>query len=104
MKISAILGTNKLFYILIGVVAFVVLITVIFIVGSVKGGKTSGGTTSLEFWGVFDTRQDFAGVIGGFQKVESGTRINYKQFSYEDYEKALVDGLVAGTGPDVLLI
>lgn len=102
MKITSILGTNKLFYILIGAVVFIVFITVVIIVGNVGGGGSESAT--LEFWGVFDTRQDFARVISGFQKAESGIRVNYKQFSYEDYEKALVDALAAGTGPDVIMV
>lgn len=96
------LGTNKLFYILIGVIIFIVFITVVLIIGNVGGGGTT--TANLEFWGVFDTRQDFSPAISGFQKVESGIKVTYKQYSYEDYEKALVDALAAGTGPDIIMI
>lgn len=103
MSITSIFGTNKLFYILIGVIVFIVFITVVIIVGNIGGGS-GGESATLEFWGVFDTRQDFSAIISGFQKAESGIRVNYKQFSYEDYEKAVVDALAAGTGPDVLMI
>ena len=79
MSITSILGTNKLFYILIGAVVFIVFITAILIVGNVGGGGTASAT--LEFWGVFDTRQDLSSIISNFQKTESGIRVNYKQFS-----------------------
>lgn len=103
MSITSILGTNKLFYVLIGVIVFVVFITVVLIVGNVGGGGGAESAT-LEFWGVFDTRQDLSRLVSDFKKVEPGIKVNYKQFSYEDYEKALIDALAAGTGPDVIMI
>lgn len=103
MNIGGALGTNKLFYILVGAVVFIVFITVIIIVGNIGGGSGAEKAT-LEFWGVFDTRQNIAKVLSGFQQLEPGIKVNYKQFSYEDYEKALVDALAAGTGPDIIMI
>jgi len=103
MGVTNILGTNKLFYILAGAVIFVVFISIILIIGNLGRGE-GGENSTLEFWGVYDTRQDFSGVIAGFQRVSHGTKINYRQFSFEDYEKALIDALAAGTGPDVVMI
>ena len=101
MALSSFINTNKLFYILIGAVAFIVLITVIIIIGNVGGG---GAQAELEFWGVYDTRKDFARVISAFKQVQPGIKINYRQFSYEDYERALIDALAAGAGPDLIMI
>src|SRR3989344_2719455 len=102
MSITNLLGTNKLFYILAGAVIFIVFISVILILGNIGGGGIESAT--LEFWGVYDTRQDFAKVIGSFQQAVPVIKVNYRQFSYEDYEKALIDALAAGTGPDVVMI
>lgn len=102
MSIISFLGTNKLFYLLIGAIVFIIFITVVLIIGNVGGGGSESAV--IEFWGVYDTRQDFNNLIQVFQKVEPGIRVNYKQFSYEDYEKALVDAMAAGSGPDVFLI
>src|SRR3989344_5285178 len=102
MSITNLLGTNKLFYILAGAVIFIVFISVILILGNIGGGGIESAT--LEFWGVYDTRQDFAKVIGSFQQAVPGIKVNYRQFSYEDYEKALIDALAAGTGPDIVMI
>ena len=103
MSITSLLGTNKLFYILIGAVAFIVFITIIIIIGNIGGGGGGFGA-ELEFWGVYDTHQDFARVTSSFQRLEPSVKINYKQLSYEDYEKNLIDALAAGKGPDLVMI
>ncbi len=102
MSITGLVGTNKLFYILAGVIVFVLFITVILIIGNTGGGGTDSAT--LEFWGVYDTKQDFASVFGSYQQLFPGIKINYKLYSYEDYERALIDALAAGTGPDLVMI
>lgn len=94
---------GKLFYILAAVIAFLVFITVILIIRNVGGGSGTD-PANLEFWGVYDTRQNLNKIINTFKQIDPGVKINYRLFSYEDYEKALVDALAAGTGPDVFMI
>ena len=96
------LAKNKLLYVLLGTVIFVVFITVLLILKNL--GEGSQGRATLEFWGVYDDRQSFSNVFSSFQRVEQGVNINYRQFSYEDYEKALIDALAAGAGPDLVMI
>jgi len=100
-----IFGANKLFYILIGIIVLVVFLTVIFIFGNFGGGAVS--SAKLEFWGVYEDKQSFNETIKIFQSsnpANQGIKINYRQFSYEDYEKALIGALAAGTGPDLVMI
>lgn len=78
-------------------------LTVILILRSVGGGGTVQSAT-LEFWGVFDDRSAFDKVSSDFQSQNPGVKILYRQFSYEDYEKSLIDALAAGTGPDIVMI
>src|SRR3989344_8919049 len=101
MNLSGLLGTKKIFYVLAGAIALLVLFTLIIILRNVDGGVTQA---TLEFWGVYDTRQDFAKVVTSFQAINPGIKVNYKQFSYEDYEKALIDALATGAGPDIVMI
>ncbi len=101
MILSKFTSSNRLFYILIGVIGFVVFITIIWILAGIQ---SSPAKVTLEFWGVFDERKDFDAIIKKFQGINHEARINYKQFSYEDYEKNLVDAMAAGKGPDILLI
>lgn len=99
--ILSFLGRNKSVYILVGTVTFVVFITVLLILRGLSGDQNRA---TLEFWGVYDDRQSFSEVFSAFKLIEDGIMINYRQFSYEDYEKALVDALAAGTGPDLVMI
>ncbi|OGN09836.1 MAG: hypothetical protein A3C61_03455 [Candidatus Yanofskybacteria bacterium RIFCSPHIGHO2_02_FULL_39_10] len=101
MNLSGLINTKKLLYILVGVIALVFLFTVIIILRDTGGGTAQA---TLEFWGVYDTKQDFAKVVTSFQATNPGTKVNYKQFSYEDYEKSLIDALATGAGPDIVMI
>jgi len=87
---------------LIGSIAVAVFLTVILILKGIGGGSAQSAT--LQFWGVFDERSDFEKVIRDFQSQNPGIKVLYQQFSYEDYERNLVDALASGTGPDVLMI
>jgi len=96
------LNTNKIFYILVGSIAIAVFIAVILILRGIGGGKVQSAT--LEFWGVFDDRSAYDKVISDFQSQNQGTKVLYRQFSYEDYERSLIDALAAGTGPDIVMV
>ncbi len=87
---------------MIGSIAVAVFLTVILILKGIGGGSAQSAT--LQFWGVFDERSDFEKVIRDFQSQNPGIKVLYQQFSYEDYERNLVDALASGTGPDVLMI
>jgi len=79
-----------------------VFVTVILILRGVGGGTLQ--TATLEFWGVFDDRNAFEKVISDFQTQNPGIKVLYQQFSYEEYEKKLIDSLAAGTGPDIVML
>ncbi|MEK7121540.1 MAG: sugar ABC transporter substrate-binding protein, partial [Patescibacteria group bacterium] len=96
------MNTNKIFYILVGSITIAVLLTVVLILRGIGGGTTQSAT--LEFWGVFDDRSAFDKVIADFQSQNSGIKVLYRQFSYEEYERSLIDALAAGTGPDIVMI
>ncbi|KKR02561.1 MAG: extracellular solute-binding protein [Candidatus Yanofskybacteria bacterium GW2011_GWA1_39_13] len=96
------MNTNKVYYILVGSIAVAVFVTVILILRGVGGGTLQ--TATLEFWGVFDDRNAFEKVISDFQTQNPGIKVLYQQFSYEEYEKKLIDSLAAGTGPDIVML
>lgn len=96
------MNTNKIFYILVGSIAIAVFLTVILILRGIGGGTTQ--STTLEFWGVFDDRSSFDKVIEDFKTQNQGIKVLYRQFTYEEYEKSLIDALAAGTGPDIVMV
>ncbi|MBI2062497.1 MAG: extracellular solute-binding protein [Candidatus Yanofskybacteria bacterium] len=97
------MNTNKIFYVLVASIAVAVFITVILILRGIGGGVATQSAT-LEFWGVFDDRSAFDKVIRDFQAQNPGIKVLYQQFSYEDYERSLIDALASGTGPDIVMI
>lgn len=97
------MNTNRLFYILAGVIAFVIFLTVILIIRNLGGGGSNQPVT-LQFWGVFDQKSVYDPIIRDFQAQNPNVRIVYRSFSYEDYERSLLDALAAGTGPDIFMM
>lgn len=96
------MNNNKLFYILVGAISFVVFFTVVIILRNIGGGQVQPVT--LQLWGVFDDRTAFDQVIRDFQSKNPTVKVVYRKFSFEDYEKTLIDSLAAGTGPDMFMI
>jgi len=89
--------------ILVSGITILVFLTVILILRNIGGGNV-GPRTTVEFWGVFDDRTVYDKIIRDFQNQNPGTTVLYKQFSFEDYEKEVVDALASGIGPDVWLM
>lgn len=102
MDLKALTSSNRLIYVLVGAVSLLVLLTFVLILRGL--GTKSTENVRLEFWGVFDDRAAFGPAIEKFQKLHPNISIVYKQLSYDEYERSIVDALAAGTGPDVLLI
>ncbi|MDP3697197.1 MAG: extracellular solute-binding protein [Candidatus Taylorbacteria bacterium] len=103
MNLTNLIGSNKIFYALAGLIIIIIIVLVIITLINL-GGEDGQEKATLEFWGVFDSKQDFAQVIAAFKQLESGITVNYKQFSFEDYERELINALAAGTGPDIFMI
>ncbi|MBI4158309.1 MAG: extracellular solute-binding protein [Candidatus Yanofskybacteria bacterium] len=89
--------------ILVGGIAILVFLTLILILRNVGGGG-AGSRVAVEFWGVFDDRTAFDKIIRDFQIQNPGITVVYRQFSFEDYEREIVNALAGGTGPDVWMI
>lgn len=57
---------------------------------------------TLKYWRVFDGSDAFAGVISKYRQLHPNVIIDYKMFSYDEYEKALLSAIAEGSGPDIL--
>lgn len=89
--------------ILVSGIAILVFLTLILILRNIGGSGTSQRTV-IEFWGVFDDKTDFDKVNRDFQAQNPNITVVYRQFSFEDYEKEVVNALAGGIGPDVWMI
>jgi multiple sugar transport system substrate-binding protein len=96
------MSSNKLLYILIGIISVGVIFTLVLVLRNVGGSSVQPVT--LQFWGVFDDHNAFDKVIRDFKAQNPGIDVKYQMFTYEQYEKGFVNALAAGTGPDVLMI
>lgn len=58
----------------------------------------------LEFWGVFDEPKAFDQAIRTFRQTNPLINVRYVPFPFEEYEKAVIDALASGRGPDIWMI
>lgn len=95
------MNSNKLLYILTGVIGVAVLFTVVLVLRNIGG--SSAQPVTLQFWGVFDNQTAFDKTIRDFKVQNPGIDVRYRQLTFEEYEQALINNLAAGTGPDIVM-
>lgn len=95
------MNSNKLLYILIGVISVAVLFTVVLVLRNIGG--SSAQPVTLQFWGVFDNQTAFDKTIRDFKVQNPGIDVRYRQLTFEEYEQTLINNLAAGTGPDIVM-
>jgi len=61
-------------------------------------------TTTLEYWGVWEDRDNLAPVIADFQALHPNIQINYRKFRYSEYEQKLLEAWAEDRGPDIYSI
>ncbi len=82
------------------------LITSGFKCGAPPAGLTLGKPkpVTLEYWKVFDESSNIGDLITLYQKEHPHIVINYKNFTYEEYEDQLLNALAEDRGPDIFSI
>jgi len=74
-----------------------------------KGGDSTAKKALLEpvvlnFWGFFDSSDQFAKAIASYRLTHPNVTINYKKLRFEDYEQKLLEGWANNEGPDIFVI
>jgi multiple sugar transport system substrate-binding protein len=59
---------------------------------------------TLEYWRVFDGRDDFAEIIQNYNQQHPYVTINYRKLRFDEYEDALLNALAEDRGPDIFSI
>ena len=59
---------------------------------------------TLNFWRVFDGRDDFDEIITKYTTQHPYITINYRKLRYDEYESALLNALAEDRGPDIFSI
>lgn len=88
----------------IGSIVFVVLLVIFFAIRFLMTKGEPITPITLNFWGAFDDSDIYTGLITDFQKSHPQIQVVYKKFSYEDYERELLDSLNKNKGPDIFMI
>jgi len=91
---------KKQIFIIIGGVIAIIAVLIIF------GLKNEPPKTpaSLEIWGVYDELDVLKPFIDAYQQQNNHIKIEYKKFSFEDYEKELINAFAADKGPDIWFV
>ena len=59
---------------------------------------------TLNYWRVFDGRDDFAEIINRYNQMHPYVNINYRKLRYEEYEQELLNAFAEDRGPDIFSI
>jgi ABC-type glycerol-3-phosphate transport system substrate-binding protein len=98
--------------IIVAVAGFIALIISLMFFGVIPVKKTTPGGgwgiggdegIKISLWGIADS-EILKGIIDEYQKINKGVSVEYVQFSESEYERALVNALAAGRGPDIFTI
>lgn len=86
-------------------IAITALFSVVLFSGLGCKGVGSAYSVNLDIWGSFDNSNAFNDVFAAYQKIDPniGT-MRYQKFTLESYKNDLLNGLAAGTGPDIFMI
>ncbi|MBI2057868.1 MAG: extracellular solute-binding protein [Candidatus Yanofskybacteria bacterium] len=98
------MGNNKLFLIAGGLVIVSIVLIAVVLLSRGFGPGDAGEPADLQFWGVFDDSGAFRQSIDAFRASHPEVTVNYRQFTFEDYEKSLVNAFASGVGPDIFMI
>lgn len=66
--------------------------------------KAASQPFALTVWGVWDNPDDIAPVFAAFHQQLPYVAVEYRKFRYEEYEQAILESAVTGTGPDVIAL
>lgn len=82
------------------------LITSGFKCGGPPAGLTAGKPTpvTLAYWNVFEESYNIGDLINAYQKEHPHITIEYKNFTYAEYEETLLNAFAEDRGPDIFSI
>lgn len=91
-------------YLIGGAAGILILILMVTLLFRSFSGIQPPSRVALQFWGVFDEPSYYGAAISAYQKLYPHVSISYQPFTYDDYERRLVDAFAAGAGPDIWLM
>lgn len=90
---------SKYFIIIGGVVAFLVIMVLLFKL--LTGGKQSPKNITLTYWGLWEDKEVMAPLIDQYHKNNPQVQIDYQKMDPQDYRDKLLARSKNGQGPDI---
>jgi multiple sugar transport system substrate-binding protein len=59
---------------------------------------------TLNYWRVFDGKDDFQEIINNYNRLHPNITINYRRLRYEEFENEILNALAEDRGPDIFSI
>ncbi len=59
---------------------------------------------TLQLWGTYDDASFYSDAIKSFRSLYPNVTVAFRQFPYEEYEQALINGFATNSGPDIFMI
>ena len=102
------MNDNKII-IMVGVVAAILLIVLIFVFAFITKKKESEGPefirATINFWGVTENVRAYGNIISQFKATYPNITIKYTFFeNEEEYERKLLEAMALGQGPDIYMV
>ncbi len=66
--------------------------------------RGSPAPVTLEVWRVFDPSSHFQKIISAYQALHPNVRVNYRVFTYDEFEREVVNALAEDRGPDIISV
>ena len=96
---------SKLPFLLGGVIVFLFVFILLFVILSTRGKKQTITPTSqavsLTYWGLWEEKEVIDPLIKEYQKTHPNVQITYEKKSETDYRKKLLTWIQNGQGPDI---
>lgn len=72
--------------------------------GGLEAQRLLDERVELEIWGVFDSSDAFAELISDYTSTRINVSIKYRKLQFEEYERALLEAVAEGRGPDIFMV
>jgi len=66
-----------------------------------KAVQEASRPITLKYWRVFDDRETIQPMIDAYRGLHPNINIEYSKFTYDEYEKAVLDAMAEDQGPDI---
>lgn len=72
--------------------------------GDLAAQRALEESITIEWWGVFDTSNNYQAIINEYQASHPNIQVNFRKLRFDEYEQALLESWARGQGPDIFYV